>query len=593
MKHLNLILSIFIVVLLSACGGESQDNSKSDNKSQNIDSTKTAVNENKTDVSPGDSYMTFSSDEQVGNQICIEVQYPKDKTVWIDWNDNKKLDEGEKLDSVRSRWSPDDIYYIGFYEIEKKVTLKNSKFTIYGDVTYLFCPESKISKIDISNNPHLEELFCHDNNITSLDISKNKNLEVLFCRNTELTDLDISKNSKLSDLTLPKTIKSKIFDFTPQEKKVSKQLEQQNLIPKGYHVSGLAENENDNKSKEYGDKLIFIEPDIPYAARKDGAVVVYAKLMYFKNIGNNKYKMIGEADSLFSEEYFVFENENKIIQQIWLSEDEIKEEFYIVKNGKIINEKTLIKPNAEGIYEVTNAEELLGSIASNRTIKIMTKKIDLTKTKLYYSEVGWNTCEYEILGLVLSDIKNLTIIGGLDERTDLLIDVPSNTVLTFSSSENIKLQNLRIGHTNQAGCYGGVLAFISCKKITLDNVLLYGCGTHGITTCGTEQLSCTNSIIEDCSTNALDLNKCTNSVFENFHFKDNEIYGVSLIKATNSQNITFKNGKINNNGMNGNDFIVEVDKNCKSITFENVEIKDNKIKETTNNTDESVVKFTK
>ncbi len=531
----------------------------------------------------GDSYMTFVSDAKVGDKICIEVKYPKGENVWIDWNDNKQLDEGEQLNSVEYEKSiPDGFSAPGdYYDVIGNLTLKKSKFTIYGAVTYLFCSESELSQIDVSNNPKLKTLVCHSNNLTSLDISKNKNLELLFCTNNELTDLDISNNPKLNSLTLPRKMKSKVFNFTPEIKKLAKIFNQQNLIPKGYHIAQIASNYNSDKSDANKDQLIFIDPDIPYAERED--MFGHSKLMYFKHIGNNKYKMIGEADMALDTD-FSFENESTIVETIWENESESTNEYYIIQDGKIINKRELIKPNAEGIYEVKTADELLRCIASDRTIKIMADTINLEESKLFSLKTADNLCQHEILGLVFPGIKNLTITGGLDKRTELFVNNSTYTVLTFFDSENIKLENLRMGHHTSSDCNGAVLAFVNCRKVNLDNLLLYGCGTQGITTCSMEQLNCKNTIIEDCAINALLLNGCKNSVFENCNFKNNELSG-ALIKMTNSQNLTFKNIAIKNNetGYIEETYIIDASKDCKSITFENVELKDNKTKGTCNN----------
>ncbi len=583
MKKLNLILSIIILALLSSCGSSNQGN---ENK-QNANSSE-LENGLATDASVSDNYMTFKSSEN--GEVCIEVKYPKGETVWIDLNNNKQLDEGEKLDSVDYLFWPEDVYTDG-YSVEKNITLKNPDFTIYGAVTGLYCPESGIKEIDISNNPYLENLLCHDNNLTNLDISKNKKLKLLFCVNNELTDLDISKNPNLEYLVVPRSIKSKVFNFKPEDKECKQILSKQNLIPKGYHILGLAENRKPEKNK---DKLVLFEEDVPYANRKDDN---NTQLIYFKNIGNDKYQIIGRADNLFHYiQDVMFNNEHHIINRIWESMEEFTDVFYKIEDGKIVRTKALamnsVKPNAEGIYEVKTADELLGSIASDRTIKIMSKEIDLSKTAFGFVKNCSNDCNFEISGITFYDIENLKIIGGLDERTELLLNDMENTVLIFKDAENVKLQNLRIGHTPQnQGCYGGVLAFVACKKVTLDNLLLYGCGTEGITTCGMDQLNCKNLIIEHCTYNALNLNNCKNSVFENFEFKDNELYG-SVIEIANSQNITFNKGKINNNDSR-NSFVINTNNKSKSITFENVEIKDNKSTETTNNTDENVVKFIK
>ena len=57
---------------------------------------------------------------------------------------------------------------------------------------FLLCADSKLTKLDVSNCPDLEQLYCYFNELTSLDLSKNTKLEVLGCFGNNITELDIS-----------------------------------------------------------------------------------------------------------------------------------------------------------------------------------------------------------------------------------------------------------------------------------------------------------------------------------------------------------------------------------------------------------------
>lgn len=586
MKKINLIMAIIIASLLSSCGNDDQDRNK--NTQNNSDATN--INSEQTDTLPGISYMTFSSKKNTGSNISIILQYPKGEEVWIDWNENQNLDEGEKLDTTEHIQQPNGNY--DEYQTAEINKLKNTNFVIYGNVTHLKCPYSKITAINVSHNPNLEELFCSNNDIKNLDISKNKNLKILYCDNTPLTELDISNNTELSELSVPRSLETKVFNFTPEIRNISKQLEQQNLIPKGYHVLKSAKNINNDDAEEKNDKLILFEEDIPYAKRKN--VYVKTKLIYFQNLGNDEYKNIGVKDRAFFD-FIKFKNKNYILKGYIMKGGIASYDFYKIKKGKIVKTKAFainsVKPNQQGIYEVRNANELLGSIGSNRRIKIMSKSINLTDIKSDFDFLNkyYTDCDGSINGILFSDMENLTITGGVNEKTKLLLK--ENYIVIFSNAENIKLQNLQIAHTPEANKYNGEVAFVDCKKVTLDGILLYKCGEQGIKACDVDELNCKNIIIEQCMVNALDLNKCKNSVFENFEFRHNTLNG-SLIQTTNCQNITFKNGKIRNNDV-GDNLIVETTNACKSIIFENVEMKNNKSKDNTDNTHKSFVKFAK
>lgn len=133
-------------------------------------------------------------------------------------------------------------------------------------------------------------------------------------------------------------------------------------------------------------------------------------------------------------------------------------------------------------------------------------------------------------------------------------------------------KNLRVGHTPQvSGCFGGVFEFVLCQGIEMDNVLMYGCGTQGITAHDTKGLNCTNSIIEHCTYDALDLSNCTDFVFENIDIRDNDLYG-NIIEINTCKNINFKSGHIRRN--KSSEFI-DLYGDPEGIVFDEVDIADN------------------
>ncbi len=324
MKKLNVILLIITAVFLYSCGGENGTSN-----SGNTNTTATSIeksNDNANEI----PYMVFRSAEKIGNKICIKVTYPKGEKVWIDWNKNKKFDEDETINS--------EPIYNDF--IEKEKILKDSNFNIYGAVTALECVGSKITEIDISHNPDLESLFCQSNKLASLNISKNKKLKTLCCQgNYMLKELDISNNTQLEYLELPTVMKSKVFNFRYGFKEIEKQLKQQNLIPEGYHIFGIAENSNPTDSEYKNDQLIQFEEDIPYADRQGSNV--NTKIIYFRSIGNKQYKILGQADNLdiyFGINNIYFEDGGPVIKYEKETDmGEHEEWFYTIEDGKIVD----------------------------------------------------------------------------------------------------------------------------------------------------------------------------------------------------------------------------------------------------------------
>ncbi len=65
----------------------------------------------------------------------------------------------------------------------------------------LYCSNSNISELDLSNNPRLQILACSDNKLTSLDVSVCPLLKELRVSGCMLTNLNLSKNPELNFLT--------------------------------------------------------------------------------------------------------------------------------------------------------------------------------------------------------------------------------------------------------------------------------------------------------------------------------------------------------------------------------------------------------
>ena len=64
----------------------------------------------------------------------------------------------------------------------------------------LSCNDNMLRSLDVSANTELRDLNCANNNISSLDVSNNRLLEDLYCGNLPLTSLDVSGKTNLTRL---------------------------------------------------------------------------------------------------------------------------------------------------------------------------------------------------------------------------------------------------------------------------------------------------------------------------------------------------------------------------------------------------------
>ncbi len=87
---------------------------------------------------------------------------------------------------------------VGFSSIE---SLKGIEY--FTNLQTLDCSKTKLTSLDVSNNPELIKLDCSSNNLTALDLSKNTELENLNCGVNPLAELDLSNNNALTELQCP------------------------------------------------------------------------------------------------------------------------------------------------------------------------------------------------------------------------------------------------------------------------------------------------------------------------------------------------------------------------------------------------------
>jgi hypothetical protein len=64
-------------------------------------------------------------------------------------------------------------------------------------LTYLDFNDAKVTSLEISNCSELKELWCFGNELTSLNIQNNKKLELLYCYNNQLIELNTENNIEL------------------------------------------------------------------------------------------------------------------------------------------------------------------------------------------------------------------------------------------------------------------------------------------------------------------------------------------------------------------------------------------------------------
>ena len=163
---------------------------------------------------------------------------------------------------------------------------------------------------------------------------------------------------------------------------------------------------------------------------------------------------------------------------------------------------------------VTTVDEFLAAIAPNTEIIVDAELIDLSKATGYGKTNGdyyyWEE-EFDGPELFIAEVSNLTIRGsGEDHNANVISSVPRySDVLNFFNCSNIMVTGLTAGHTVEPGyCVGGVLFFMNCQDVLVEDCGLFGCGTLGVKAESSKNIQIINNDIYDCSVGGVELTNC-------------------------------------------------------------------------------------
>lgn len=192
----------------------------------------------------------------------------------------------------------------------------------------------------------------------------------------------------------------------------------------------------------------------------------------------------------------------------------------------------------DDIITVNNEREFLAALGSNRTVRIADGTTlflsNLLNDEAFFSQPGraWRndyyaersgskqlivSCErFDGRQLDLVNIHNLTIKGG--RNCHIVVSPRYANVLNFYSCNNIKIENLTIGHTEEGYCEGGVIYAEGSSDIRVSDCDLYGCGTYGFETHGVDNLFVERTIVHDCSYGIMTLHSSQYCVFQDCDF---------------------------------------------------------------------------
>lgn len=197
--------------------------------------------------------------------------------------------------------------------------------------------------------------------------------------------------------------------------------------------------------------------------------------------------------------------------------------------------------------EVFTVDEFLDAIAPDTEIVLATGEYNLAKASSYSRGGGayyhWEG-GYDGYELVITDVENLSIVGGDPMAVTISTEPRYANVLRFDNVRGVTISDMVIGHTRERGaCIGGVLLFENSRDVEILSSRLYGCGTLGVSLNNCRDVHVDGSDIYDCSYGCVEISGSENVLFENSKFYDCEIV-LEGFAIRGSQNVAFINSEI-------------------------------------------------
>lgn len=163
---------------------------------------------------------------------------------------------------------------------------------------------------------------------------------------------------------------------------------------------------------------------------------------------------------------------------------------------------------------------------------------DVLENHSQYTDRCFVDDNFDGYALYLTGFHNLTIKGGMynGQRSLLRVKPRYAYVLSFIGCEDITIQGMVMGHTDEGYCQGGVLEFVDCRNVSVSDCDLYGCGIEGICFRRSNTLRMDNTSIRDCSYQIMTISESTDCTFQDcYFFRNREFTLFDLISSSNLQ----------------------------------------------------------
>lgn len=134
--------------------------------------------------------------------------------------------------------------------------------------------------------------------------------------------------------------------------------------------------------------------------------------------------------------------------------------------------------------------------------------------------------------LQIREVHSLTIRAKKDKVTLLATPRYAN-VLEFIYCDNIRLENLILGHTQEGYCDKGVIEFDACTSFRIDDCDFFGCGTEGFVFNQCASFAINRSSVYDCSYHTMHVKGSSFIRFNDCKFYNNREYEQIAVAGCN------------------------------------------------------------
>ena len=229
--------------------------------------------------------------------------------------------------------------------------------------------------------------------------------------------------------------------------------------------------------------------------------------------------------------------------------------------------------SAQEEIHINSASAFVEAIGSNRVIVVASGNYTLTEAMQYENANATWRDEFDGPELVIRNVSDLTIRA--DGPAQLLASPRYVFTLRFENCENLRFENLTMGHTDAGYCIGGVVGLEACRNVEFENCLLFGCGTIGVAMYDVENFSFVNSTITECTYGLLGIENSRNVEFVESRFTRTGEFDLISIRG-GSKNVRFEECEFSDNWCG--DFmphLFSVEEDCQTVALTDCLFRDN------------------